>query len=524
MTQAHGDCALSVLERFARPSATVRPAPVWAYRLQRRFAAILVLCGCYAFPGMAFSGIVLPSSTLSSPSEATQEERTRIEKRFEGVWAAGKPGQSPASILVIKEMNEHVRLQGMDSVAHWHGVGVVRGDVIVFNGEGVRLMPDTGSYSNYFVIEASLNLVDGVLTETYTLSSPGRPEEQISGSIQYSRVLELESSRSSMPSNPPPDSARPPAVSAGSIFVVSTFRDCPECPEMVTVPEGSFMMGSTEEEQDQAASLDLEREMVNWENPRREISISEPFSMGMTEVTVEAFRVFVTATRYRTDAEKFGSKGCNALLEIFWQESRRANWRNPGFAQSDDHPVVCVSWNDAQAYVQWLSDKTGRTYQLPTEAQWEYAARAQSNTVRYWGDDPSLACKYANTSDQAALAARVPGSSELRIHDCDDGHVHTSPVGTFQPNGFGLYDMLGNVFEWVDDCWEGRYDPSVTDARSQQAGDCSHRGVRGGGWDSTIGSARAASRNYWKRTEAFANTGFRVVSVPQRHSPAIESR
>lgn len=303
-----------------------------------------------------------------------------------------------------------------------------------------------------------------------------------------------------------------PSAAARAEPTVSS-RDCAQCPALVRVPAGRFMLGSTKEEQEIAEELDLEFEMTQWENPRFEVSIEQPFYIGVTEVTVGQFRHFVMATGYRTEAERFFNEGCatHVKTEGPWRKRRTKNWRNPAFVQSDDHPVVCVSWNDAQAYVKWLSRHTGAQYFLPSEAQWEYVARAGSSTARFWGDDPSRACEYANIADRAAWRWGVPGSGETYIHDCDDRHVHTAPVASFKANAFGVHDILGNVYEWVDDCWDNRYDPTLTDGRSQTTGDCSKKSVRGGSWEATQGLARSATRGEWDTNAAISTTGFRVA-------------
>ncbi len=130
--------------------------------------------------------------------------------------------------------------------------------------------------------------------------------------------------------------------------------------------------------------------------------------------------------------------------------------RNPNKYQSnrDDHPVACVSWNDLQAYIAWLNRETGKRYRLPTKAEWEYAARGGTSTARFWGEDPDRACRYANIADTTKLPK---GSQWNRKHDCSDGHAFAAPVGSFQANPYGLYDMLGNLLEWTCSAYKGSY-------------------------------------------------------------------
>lgn len=226
------------------------------------------------------------------------------------------------------------------------------------------------------------------------------------------------------------------------------FRDCPMCPAMVVVPAGSYEMGSV----DGASSL-LSRPIgYSDSHPLHRVTIAEPFVVGVYEVTRGEFGRFVEATGYLT--------------------GNTCSWRNPVFVQTDQHPVVCVSWKDAQAYVEWLSQETGEAYRLLSEAEWEYVARAGTRTVRYWGQDSSGQCLYANGKDAALLRsdarrkqfndetakeqakslATIPKSYyliEMQAVECDDGYAWTSPVGAYGANGFGLHDVLGNVAEYV---------------------------------------------------------------------------
>ena len=185
------------------------------------------------------------------------------------------------------------------------------------------------------------------------------------------------------------------------------------------------------------------------------------------------------ATGYRTDAERNadGNAGCFSNKsgdEWDWVSGR--SWRNPGFSVGDDHPAVCVSWNDAEAFIQWLGAQTGKAFRLPTEAEWEYAARAGSTTKYHFGNSESQLCRYANHADTST-------DLDWRNKSCSDGvGKRTATVGRYQPNAFGLYDMHGNVYEWVQDCWNDSYVGAPTDGRAWTSGDCSQRVIRGGSW------------------------------------------
>jgi formylglycine-generating enzyme required for sulfatase activity len=279
-----------------------------------------------------------------------------------------------------------------------------------------------------------------------------------------------------------------PITSTGSgKFFRDRLKDGSQGPEMVRIKGGSFRMG------------DIQGSGDSDEKPVHSVSVA-PFAMGRYEVTVGEFRQFVNATGYKTDAEKQGS--CWAV-----GDNKGKNWRNLGFSQTDTHPVVCVSWNDATAYAKWLSQQTGHTYRLPTEAQWEYAARAGTTTSRYWGNDPNDACRYANVADKTAKNKY----SDWTIHNCTDGYVHTAPVGRFKPNAFDLFDMLGNVWEWTCSEYENRYNGKESKCIRQNSG--SLRALRGGAWDDKPWSVRAAYRLRGSRDDRNDFVGLRLARL-----------
>jgi len=277
-------------------------------------------------------------------------------------------------------------------------------------------------------------------------------------------------------------------------------KDCTYCPEMVVIPAGQFVMGVAPGEEERA---NLPAGFRNRSEPQRSVAVKR-FSAGKFEVTRGQYRVFAEATGR-------SGEGC-----FVWSgdafEMRPANsWRNPGFAQDDAHPATCVSWEDANAYLTWLSRHTGRRYRLLTEAEWEYAARAGTTTTRYWGDDADRSCDYANGADRTT-AARVPGWADWHVANCDDRYAYTAPAGSYRPNAFGLYDMLGNVEEWTQDCWIGHYRGAPTDGSAVAAGDCSLRVVRGGSWDDSPVGVPAAYRVGSPTTIRVYRRGFRVAA------------
>ena len=271
------------------------------------------------------------------------------------------------------------------------------------------------------------------------------------------------------------------------------FRDCPECPEMVVMPAGSYRMGSPSYEQGRQED----------EGPVHGVTISVPFAIGRHEVTVAEFRRFLDATGYSA------GNSCLTYEDGKWESRAGRSWRDPGFGQSGRFPVVCVSWDDAQAYVAWLSRETGEEYRLPSESEWEYAARAGASAARYWGEGESGQCRHANGGD-ASTKERY-SDWKWPVASCRDGHVHTAPVGSFAANGWDLHDMLGNVWEWTEDCWNDSYAGAPSDGTAWEYGDCARRVLRGGSWYFTPSILRAAIR--FRNSTGYRSDylGFRVA-------------
>ena len=245
---------------------------------------------------------------------------------------------------------------------------------------------------------------------------------------------------------------------------------------MVHVQGGCFSMG------------DIFSDLPSSAKPVHEVCV-DGFLIARYEVTVGEFRAFVNATGYRTEAEE--QDGCHAWTRSGDLEKRKEwNWRNTNFPQSENDPVVCVSWNDTQEYIKWLNKKEGGNYRLPTEAEWEYAARSRGREHQYsWGnEEPS-----GNIADEASKK-ELPG---LEIWEgYNDGYSYTSPVGSFRPNELGIYDISGNAYEWIED-WQGdgyyanspKNDPKGPDTGKYKL-------LRGGGWDLLPERARTTHR-YW---------------------------
>jgi formylglycine-generating enzyme required for sulfatase activity len=231
-----------------------------------------------------------------------------------------------------------------------------------------------------------------------------------------------------------------------------TFRDCADCPEMVVVPDGEFKMGSTE---------------TIYEKPEHRVVFANRFAIGRREVTFDEWDACFTAgaCKYQPDDRGWG----------------RGN-----------RPVVNISWDDAKTFVTWLAQKTGRSYRLPTEAEWEYAARAGTTSPFWWGHEPATG--RANCADCATAPLD-----------------QTMPTGSFRPNGFGLYDVAGNVAEWVEDCWNDTYKGAPADGSAWIKGQCEERVLRGGSFASKANLIRSAARFRYDEDVRYYANGFRVA-------------
>jgi formylglycine-generating enzyme required for sulfatase activity len=292
---------------------------------------------------------------------------------------------------------------------------------------------------------------------------------------------------------------------------------------MVPVPAGEFLMGSDEAPSTLAQAFpQLEAKRftdLGDEAPVHRVRITKSFYMGQTEVTVAQFRRFLDASAYRPESEADGTGGygynpnynaeTSASGDAFEGRDKRYSWRTPGFVQGDDHPVVNITWNDAVALAAWLSKTEGRRYRLPTEAEWEYAARAGSRSRYPLGDDPKTLAQVANTFDMAA-APNWPKWTAQAL-PVSDGFAFTAPVASFKPNAFGLYDMLGNAWEWTAD-WYGEdyYAKSPVDD-PQGPADGNVRVRRGGSWHTWAFYARPAFRNWNTQQTRYPLVGMRLV-------------
>ncbi|MDZ7618537.1 MAG: formylglycine-generating enzyme family protein [Patescibacteria group bacterium] len=294
--------------------------------------------------------------------------------------------------------------------------------------------------------------------------------------------------------------------------------------KLVLIPDGDYLTGSPETEHGRVRFV---------EGPRRRVWITEPFHLGVYEVTVGQFRQFVEDANYQTEPERDGEGGWgwNKTRRVYEGRSPKYTWRNPGFLQTDTHPVVNVTWNDAVAFCRWLSDVEGEEYRLPTEAEWEYACRAGTTTAYYHGDDPAGLAQVGNVAGVAARMT-VPATRTVpprtTVPDCTavsarDGYVATLPVGRFLDNEFGLHDMHGNVWEWCADWYDLSYYRRSPEENPAGAAYGSLRVSRGGSWNIGPRSCRSASRNAFGPGTRSHDQGFRVALGPappeQEHEP-----
>ena len=238
-----------------------------------------------------------------------------------------------------------------------------------------------------------------------------------------------------------------------------TFQDCDECPKMVVVPSGSFTMGSSRGEAGHE----------KYEEPLHRVRIDYLFAVGVYEVTFAEWYACLDAG------------GCGSYIPDDWRWGR------------GNRPVINVSWDDAQIYVRWLSERTGKTYRLLSESEWEYVARASTETAYSWGD--SIGVNRANCSGCGSAW---------------DGE-QTAPVGSFAANAWGVYDMHGNVWEWVQDCWNGDYEGAPTDGSAWESTEGCSRVARGGSWSNSPGDLRSAERDLWSTGFRSRRLGFRVA-------------
>jgi formylglycine-generating enzyme required for sulfatase activity/tRNA A-37 threonylcarbamoyl transferase component Bud32 len=348
-----------------------------------------------------------------------------------------------------------------------------------------------------------------------------KPDERIGSTAPPASLAKPDLDRRDPPLAPEPLKTEPPPVPVVRPAPVPPVRRDPATGmpvemtnalgmKLVLIPRGTFVMGSPEDDP-----------LRNHNEAQHEVEISRPFYMGTYPVTVGEFRKFVEATNYRTEPETDGKGGggYNAQTRDFESGKPEYTWRYVGWEQSDRHPVVNVTWNDAVRFCEWLSREEAKVYALPTEAEWEYACRARTRTRTYHGDAIEGLQQIANIADASLKAKADPVKyADYSFQPWDDGYPFTAPVGRFKPNAWGLYDMLGNVFQWTADWYGGPYSGEfVRDPKGPDHGE--KRIKRGTGWTSPITDCRAAMRVTRLPATRSAEGGLRVVYRPEVQGP-----
>ena len=282
-------------------------------------------------------------------------------------------------------------------------------------------------------------------------------------------------------------------------------QDCEICPQLVRIEPGEFRMGSPD---DEIIPPNVPQERIVEERPAHQVRIDYPFAIGRYELTVAQFTAFALATGFQ-------SAGCFVLRGKAWKFERDASWRAPGFPVDGNYPATCLSSDDFGAYLQWLSVKTGHQYRIPTEAEWEYVARLGQ------GDEPTpellgvAACDRVNGAD-AAFGRTYVAQWKPGLFACDDGYAAAAPVGTYKPNKLGMYDVLGNLSEWTQDCAGGTHAGAPGDGSVHLVENCTSHVLKGGSWSGGPGFLRPAIRGGFPIELRGDGHGLRVLRELQR--------
>ncbi|HEY7423833.1 MAG TPA: SUMF1/EgtB/PvdO family nonheme iron enzyme [Gemmataceae bacterium] len=457
----------------------------------------------------------------SIPTAAPQKSRTIHKRRpAVGMTETGKKwliGSGIGGVVLL------LALLGL-----WAG-GVFKAKVKTADGEAFLVLKDLPAGAEVRVDGQTITVnVPGDNQPVEIKVPPGRHQLEVKkgGFKAFSETIELQLAEKSKPIQVTLEPLKPktdPSEYVNSLGM--KFR---------LIPAGKFLMGSKPSEIERCINLKLiwpRAEHFASEGPAHEVEITRPFYIGIHEVTVGQFRQFVKAMDYKTQAEKQG--GSSRLFpDGTLKKDGNTNWRNPGFEQSDDHPVVCVSWIDAVAFCVWLSGKDGRKYRLPLEAEWEYSCRAKSTTRFCCGDEETCLKDFANLTDES-FHQKWPRFPYFRTA-WDDGYPFTAPVGQLQANAFGLHDMHGNVWEWCADWYDLEYykhspkqdppGPRASGVLPQSKGvPASVRVIRGGSWFLAPVHCRSTFRNYHSNTDSSHGIGFRVVLLPAKREAKADA-
>lgn len=272
-------------------------------------------------------------------------------------------------------------------------------------------------------------------------------------------------------------------------------------PELIVIPSGRFMLGAVGKDRKAPAS----------EKPAHAVAFQRAFAMTRTEITVDAFAVFIASSAYQTQADRAGGSEIFDLASGRLIRASGVNWRldHVGKPARGDYPVLHVAFADAEAYAQWLSRRSGHRYRLPSEAEWEYVLRAGTETVYPWGEKP----KQLEKGNLTGSGDLFPNGRNWRnaISGYSDGYWALAPVRRYSSEAWGTFDMLGNVSEWVGDCWHENYRRAPANGEAWVNAGCSQRVIRGSAWLSSIDQSRGSFRMGMDAERTNARLGFRLV-------------
>jgi formylglycine-generating enzyme required for sulfatase activity len=409
---------------------------------------------------VARQNFLLPVNTQASSEADVQRDGISLD----AVLSEMKRHGARVKIVIIDgSRRNRLERSFRPSAAGLAALDLPEGTLVMYSAATGKVVPDGTGENSLFITELIKQLrvpnltAEEVFNRTRIGVSRATNNEQIPW-VASSLVEEFSfgptqpiapaSSQTPAPSSSSPEPTSSP-VSAG-YHPGDFFRDCKECGEMVVVPAGIFEMGSG----------------TDMESPIHRVTIAKPFAIGRYEVTFREWDLCVAAG------------GCK-------YSPTDQNWGR------GDRPVINLSWLDAKEFVKWLSEKTGQSYRLPSEAEWEYAARAGTSTPYWWG--------------------REIGTRQANCRECGGAGVQTSPVGSFKSNAFGLFDTAGNAAEWVEDCWNDNYRNAPRDGSAWATGQCQLRGLRGGSFDSQAKYLRSQARFRYDYDVRYFTNGFRVV-------------
>ena len=428
-------------------------------------------------PTVAASKQATPEVAALSPSTAAIEQLDETYVVIKTANVRAKPDAKSGKVMTLG-IDTGVQVTGRTADGKWLRIAHGGRDAFIW-GSLVKSI-DAGELSAWGKIKDSRvkSVIEGFLSDY--------PSGHYSGRAAHLVAALTPLPKAAVPTQQPSPSVQP----AVGVYLQpgKRFRDCADCPEMVVVPAGSFRMG------------DLSGGGDSDEKPVHQVTIPRAFAVGKYEVTRGAYALFARATG------RSSGDGCYVYDGKKWLNEYSKDWQNPGYSQTERDPVSCVNWDDAKAYVSWLSDKTGKQYRLLSESEWEYAARSRSATKYSFGDSESSLCRHGNGADSST-------GFKWKNASCNDGYGEkTAPVGSFEANGFGLHDMHGNVWEWTEDCWNENYNGAPDDGEARTTGSCTERVLRGGSWYSEPGFLRAAYRyGFFTSFRNYSEFGFRIA-------------